>query len=251
MNTSVIGFSKPMFKIFSNHFQKIIKMKLKLILLIVGASLFMTTQAQVDTVARNGVNEIKVTVAAVAKDVTGINSKVTEVEKKVTKTTGDSGCDTCAPRPLTTVQKFYILLPVIVFLLVFFFLISWLKRDKFKLSDAIQGDVPIKVEERNPVVTAALLKGENPPVNEPQTISVTQTDKDGNVVHAKSSSRFIALFSGMAAIVLAVCLMSYYVYFAITGIRQPDFDKLIDAVLALGIGVIPYAVNKFTQPAKP
>lgn len=66
----------------------------------------------------------------------------------------------------------------------------------------------------------------------------------------RSASRLILLLSGLTAIVLAVCISCYYFYMNIYCINcnmpldLTDFSKIL---LALGIGVIPYAANRFKK----
>lgn len=59
-----------------------------------------------------------------------------------------------------------------------------------------------------------------------------------------SSSRFIALVTSLLTLVVAVCLCSFFIYFYIATGTPPDIGKFSSVLLALGIGVIPYAFNK-------
>ena len=136
-------------------------------------------------------------------------------------------------RHLSTSQKVFVVMPVILFLILFFTLLVWLNRGGFSLASALQGDVPIKVEQPNTAITDAARAATlavtpaamavagaanvplqiNMPSNMPSTVTVSQTDQNNNPVLPQSSSRFIALFTGFAAIIIAICLVSYYVYF--------------------------------------
>ena len=59
-----------------------------------------------------------------------------------------------------------------------------------------------------------------------------------------SSSRFIALVTSMLTLIMAVCLCSFFIYFYIATGTAPDISKFSSVLLALGIGVVPYAFNK-------
>lgn len=59
-----------------------------------------------------------------------------------------------------------------------------------------------------------------------------------------SSSRFIALVTSLLTLIIAVCLCSFFIYFYIATGTPPDISKFSSVLLALGIGVLPYAFNK-------
>ncbi|MGI8950265.1 MAG: hypothetical protein ACR2FN_01640 [Chitinophagaceae bacterium] len=144
------------------------------------------------------------------------------------------------PYQLSTSQKYYALMPVFLFLIVFFTLIIWLNKTGFKLGDALQGDAPVEIVQPNPAASKDNLN--------PATITVSQINPITNQpVLPKSSSRFLALFSGLTAVLVAICLVSFYIYFGMRGVDAPKFDNIFEAILGLGIGIVPYAVNKITQ----
>ena len=80
----------------------------------------------------------------------------------------------------------------------------------------------------------------------------TQTEIDKLVILASelptapraSSSRFIALVTSLLTLIIAVCLCSFFIYFYIATGTPPDISKFSSVLLALGIGVVPYAFNK-------
>ncbi|MCE7990980.1 MAG: hypothetical protein HEP71_03335 [Roseivirga sp.] len=100
------------------------------------------------------------------------------------------------------------LIPII--LLALFIIIAWAIRKKYSLKNAL---------------------------SELKTI-------DKETVHVESSSRLIAFLSGIIALTtsLTITIISMYVYLE-TG-KLPDFQNLVNALLALGIGVVPYSINK-------
>lgn len=59
-----------------------------------------------------------------------------------------------------------------------------------------------------------------------------------------SSSRFIALITSLLTLIIALCLCSFFIYFYIATGNAPDISKFSSVLLALGIGVVPYAFNK-------
>lgn len=81
-------------------------------------------------------------------------------------------------------------------------------------------------------------------------ILLTNNAKTPGVLPAQpgSSSRLVMFLSGVTAIIVSVTTLSYYYYMTIRyPSEQPDLSKILYFMLSLGIGVIPYAVNKFTE----
>ncbi|WP_157963300.1 hypothetical protein [Algoriphagus litoralis] len=127
---------------------------------------------------------------------------------------------------------FYVLMPVILSLVVALYFLRWLKKEGFRISDAISTDVP---EERLEAFQTAM-------VENGLTASADQTSTPTPPVN-RSSSRLIAFLSSLSASVLAICTFSYYMYFAIKGMEVPEFEELWPILTALGLGIVPYATK--------
>lgn len=72
-----------------------------------------------------------------------------------------------------------------------------------------------------------------------------QTDtslKDEN--SQQSVSRLIALISGITSVALAACIATFYMYRWSLGDNNMDIGHLSSILYGLGLGVIPYGVNK-------
>lgn len=65
-----------------------------------------------------------------------------------------------------------------------------------------------------------------------------------------SMSRLIALFAFLNTIVLITPMSCFFIYHYIRTTNSPDFHALIFAVIALGLGYIPYLVNKISGTLK-
>jgi hypothetical protein len=134
---------------------------------------------------------------------------------------------------------------VLVWAPVAFFIIGiWAINSRtkdFKLQDALTEDnyplITIPNPLYTPTVITALPVGA-PPV--PPTITVNKTDAG----FPKSSSRYLALITTALTLIIAACLTSAFIYIYISSGSQPEFNHLGDILLALGIGVTPYAFNK-------
>jgi hypothetical protein len=137
--------------------------------------------------------------------------------------------------PLTIQQILVVFAPIILFLAAVCYSVLRLKKKNFYLADALTEKDPNLITVQNPRY-------------DPSNPATASTINISN--YPKSSSRVIAFFSGMAAIIIAVCSVSYFFYMYIRTGDAPNLDKLFDILLALGIGVTPYAVNKIGEAFK-
>ncbi|MFD0999973.1 hypothetical protein ACFQ21_11690 [Ohtaekwangia kribbensis] len=133
-------------------------------------------------------------------------------------------CIDCVTKP-DFIQWLLILLPVILFILLLWYFLRWLKKDNYKIADALSVDMSDEQVEQ--LQRTSLATGEAP--QQP--------------VLKRSSSRLIAFFSGLSAVIIAICITSYYMYFAIKGLAVPKFEELWPILASLGIGVVPYATK--------
>ncbi len=169
--------------------------------------------------------KIKKEVTENAKKLSEVKVKMDTLQSKVTQL--PKPCKEC----LTELKWLwlYVLLPVILFIFFGLYFIRWLKRDGYKLADALSGD--LTTEQLNTLQTAV----NNNPVF------------TANPVLNRSSSRLIAFLSSLSAVIMAICLFSYYMYFVIKGLNPPEFEKLWTILAAIGIGVVPYASKVISQ----
>jgi hypothetical protein len=132
-------------------------------------------------------------------------------------------------------QWTFVLLPVFLFVALLFYFLKWLKRDGYKMADALSVDMSDEqVEELQRAARQPIAAGtETPPAPQP--------------VLKRSSSRFIAFLSGLSAVIMGLCIVSYYMYFAILGLPIPKFEELWPILGALGIGVVPYATKVMSE----
>jgi hypothetical protein len=62
-----------------------------------------------------------------------------------------------------------------------------------------------------------------------------------------SVSRLIVFIAGHAGVAIGTCLASFVIFFRLNSNGDtPELTGLVGVILALGIGVVPYAVNRFT-----
>ena len=167
-------------------------------------------------------------------------------------------------RPLATFdtdlgpgQWFLVFSPFLLFLIVLGFLFFFTGLKNFKIVDALAENEITKQTIINPEYSATVKSismistGSTTPSNlstiVPPTLEVTLIPgDDGKNDFRPSSSRFIALFSGLLTVVLAVCMTSFFLYQYMATSSAPDLSNLSTVLISLGIGVTPYAANKIS-----
>lgn len=81
-------------------------------------------------------------------------------------------------------------------------------------------------------------------------------EKDPQAVPADAAppasvSRFIVFLSGLTALTLSACLSTFYIYqYFVNPASPPDLANLSNIIWGLGIGVVPYGVNKVANSIK-
>lgn len=172
-----------------------------------------------------------------------------------------------------------ILSPLAIFLLMLFILmLTGLKS--FNLKEALSENEYPKMVLKNPQYTQTNLKdlAANtslsevlPPTieisNDPRAIALAYTDaanistlleksvpKDESKPieprpHA-SISRYIAFISSMLTLVVALCMSCFFIYHYIRTGCPPDLGAVTTILLALGLGLLPYAFNKISTAVK-
>lgn len=141
-------------------------------------------------------------------------------------------CKKCNPENVNTPEWLLIMLPTILFLLLFYYYMGWLKRDAFKIADALSSCDPVTLTQEIKNAEGAVTASTN-----------TQ-------VMARSSSRLIAFLTGLTAMTIGICLTTYYIFITVADCPDPDLDGLWKIIAALGIGIIPYGANMWKESKK-
>ena len=84
-----------------------------------------------------------------------------------------------------------------------------------------------------------------------QTLRLNQEGEDPTpqMPRITSVSRLVVFMTGHAAIGIATSLTSCAIYYLLVnpkGTELPSFNSLVGVILALGIGVVPYAITRLT-----
>jgi small-conductance mechanosensitive channel len=200
-----------------------------------------------------------------------ISSATTEIKDSVNAITGKISNCGCQGKGKEDLGSGWILVftPVLLFLIVFFIFYVQLKEFNFK--DALSENEMNKYTILNPRYDAditnmitSIATAQNKDVTlgnlsdiVPPTLDVTiLPESPGSPLYQNSSlpsnnyrpsiSRYIAFFSGILTIITAVCMSSFFIYQYISTGCPPDLSALSTVLIALGLGVTPYAVNKIS-----
>lgn len=72
-----------------------------------------------------------------------------------------------------------------------------------------------------------------------------------NSTPPQSVSRLIAFLTGLVALIVGVCLTTFFMYRYFTdATKLPDLSNLTTVIYGLGIGVLPYGFNKAASAVK-
>jgi hypothetical protein len=140
-------------------------------------------------------------------------------------------CITCKIGHLNLTNKLFVLMPVFLFLFVFVIIFFWLRRENFKLSD-------ILTSHKTEIIKTTHTH------TDPNDSTKTITETHEEVYYPKSSSRLLALLTGIAAIIISICMFTYMVYFSVKLCTPaPNFGGLWIIFFILGLGIIPYTIK--------
>lgn len=136
---------------------------------------------------------------------------------------------------LTSLEKSLSVAPVALFFIILIGLVGLAKKKGFYMFIKLLAEDEIPQAYNIAASTEETSKADgatvSTPINQPKM----------------SSSRFIALVAGLTTVGLACIFASFYFYKYLTTGREPSTDGFTNTLLTLGLGVIPYSVNKITS----
>lgn len=156
--------------------------------------------------------------------------------------------------PISDVEKWVAISPVLLFLLIICIVFFKLKKDKVSLKDLLlDKDANVQMEEQQTEKLKAFAKADF--VNQKalmdaaaevnNTVDPTTEQKPNT-----SLSRFLAFISGLVSVGLACVLTTFAMWNHFDTNEFPKLNELLGVLLSLGIGVIPYAFNKISTAVK-
>ncbi|HWY37061.1 MAG TPA: hypothetical protein VNY73_00785 [Bacteroidia bacterium] len=203
-------------------------MNKKIIIAFIVLFSFGKSFSQADSLARKELKNLTQTVDAIKAQADLLSKSAAAPAATHTVSTG---CVDCG-RHISWKQALVIGMPVALFLIALFLIAIKLKNEGYQLKNALE-DEPNIIDVPNPKYDPAN------PTAAPATIKERES--------TQSTSRLIAFLSGMCSIIIAISTVTYYFYIYFRTGQEPNIDKLYDILLALGIGVTPYAFNKVSS----
>ncbi len=132
-------------------------------------------------------------------------------------------------KPVTGWQLVLVFLPLIIFLALSLFMIMVLKKQGYKLSDALSEDASYKG------TTVA------------KTDGTTEGGEAEGSQTSRSTSRLVVFLSSVMSVIIAVCLCSFFLYFYFSTGKAPELDNMLKVMLSLGVGTVPYAIKQISK----
>ena len=177
---------------------------------------------------------------------------------------------TCNPKDINGAMLVIAFAPLVLFLLTVIFFFLKLGKEGYKLGDALKENSTIDVSVNNPAEepkaaapvqdgAQQLPKNDENPEQAAQGAGVAPNNVTtpvkptvpfvGKTIQPKSTSRILAFLSGLVSLGIACCLTSFWLYRFFECNEAPELKDLTNVLLSLGIGIIPYAVNKISTGA--
>lgn len=130
--------------------------------------------------------------------------------------------------------------PLAIFLIIF----TWMRRNLGNLKEFLVEKIPEEKKQTEKVEPAAYAAA--------ATDATTKTTQTESTVIATppSTSRLVVFMAGFTALIIAVCLVCFWVYVYLTECKELTFDNLYPLLGALLVGVVPYGVNRLSSFGK-
>ena len=202
--------------------------------------------------------------ALTLKDVNEVRDSLNAISAKVS-VLPMSTCKYDQPNEPGGGEWFLIFLPAIIFVLVG--IVFALAVKGFSFTEALKENELTKITVPNPFYTGVVVAPgsaeipltmeitpnvsykpailADPPAVPPAEVNQPEYEiKDADKSYRPSISRYIALISSLLIIIIAVCMSCFFIYHYIRTGCPPELGALTTVILALGIGIVPYAANK-------
>lgn len=168
----------------------------------------------------------------------------------------DTNC--CKPEKLNNAMTIISFAPLFLYLLILITIFWKLQRENYKIGDSLKENQTVDISIDNPAYKpptqqqAVVQDGAAvvPPVV-PAVVPAANptTPFVGKTVQPQSMSRLLAFISGVITLGLASCFSSFWLYRYFECDKSTDLTDITYVLLTLGLGLVPYAVNKISTAA--
>ena len=237
-------------------------MKNKLLIILLLSSILTYGQSSTDTSAKPTSSVPPKTVVPIAKkDSTKKDTVKVEVLKTIVPANPvvqDKACP-CIGKETALSGGSWVLvfMPILLFIILLIILLKGALKD-FKFIDALSENEQPRLTILNPEYSSATTSIQKVLAIVPQPADLSDIvpptlevsvlpGGTATTTYRPSISRFIALFSGMLTVIVAVCMVSFFLYNYMHTGCPPDLSNLSTVLIALGVGVAPYAINKVSS----
>lgn len=167
----------------------------------------------------------------------------------------------CKPEKIDSPMTIIAFAPLVLYLLILITIFWKLQLEKYKIGDSLKENQTVDISIDNPAYIppattpapgvqngAAAIPPANPPVATPPSANSTPPFV-GKTIQPQSMSRLLAFISGMVTLGLASCFSSFWLYRYFECGTGTELRQITEVLLTLGLGLVPYAVNKISTAA--
>lgn len=167
----------------------------------------------------------------------------------------------CKPEKINSSMTTIAFAPLILYLLILITIFWKLQLEKYKIGDSLKENQTVDISIDNPSYIrpettpaqgvqngAAAIPPVVPPIAPPPTANPTPPFV-GKTIQPQSMSRLLAFISGLVTLGLASCFSSFWLYRYFECGTGTELRQITEVLLTLGLGLVPYAVNKISTAA--
>ena len=163
----------------------------------------------------------------------------------------------CKPEKLNDAMIIISFAPLFLYLLILITIFWKLQRENYKIGDSLKENQTVNISIDNPAYTPptqpdAAVQDGAADVSAAEPVAPAANPAPpfvGKTIQPQSMSRLLAFTSGVVTLGLASCFSSFWLYRYFECDKSTDLTDITYVLLTLGLGLVPYAVNKISTAA--
>ncbi len=164
------------------------------------------------------------------------------LQAKLDSLTKQVPCVACVKDITNPTQLFLVYAPFVLLLLFTIIFIIWINKSNFTLEDALS--INPSATQYAAAAKANVAIAQNAAANNQSPPAVPPVPAVPDPQPQRSTSRLLAFITGVTAILVSICLVSYYAYAMFAGCgNDAQLNALWKILMGLGIGIVPYGIN--------